>query len=341
MPAVDVAALKKVCKQVVCEGDLDTLTVRSVRRSAEKLMGLDENALDEKQYKLAVSDTVTKVLASIKAVAASPSGGAGADESEVDDDVEREAALNANAADEEASEESDNADDFSDTAPKKRAAAATNQSPVAAKRAKTAKSGDGKSNNTGGKVSKANESTISNLKQYVVKCGLRKVWSKELAGLDGAQQIQHLKALLEELGMEGRPTLDKCKQIKAKRDLQAELDAIGGDTADLVPASTVRSRRVTARKVAAAPDSEVSDSDNSDGDDNDKEPDAAETTGNANGAQEPEPEDDEEGKEEESESDEESDAYSEDEVEEHEQSEQHEDESPEDERDADMSDGSN
>ena len=79
---------------------------------------------------------------------------------------------------------------------------------------------------------------IDRLKSYIVKCGVRKVWygrglfaggidllrrKKELDGLSKRQSLERLQALLGELGMEGRPTLEKCKEIKKRREFEAEM----------------------------------------------------------------------------------------------------------------------
>ncbi|KAI8978518.1 hypothetical protein BDB01DRAFT_277005 [Pilobolus umbonatus] len=51
--------------------------------------------------------------------------------------------------------------------------------------------------------------------------------SKELADCKSpTSQIRKLKAMLEELGVKGRPTIEKCEAIKAERELKAELDSL-------------------------------------------------------------------------------------------------------------------
>ncbi|KAJ1920000.1 hypothetical protein IWQ60_007104 [Tieghemiomyces parasiticus] len=47
------------------------------------------------------------------------------------------------------------------------------------------------------------EHKIKQLKMYITKCGVRKVWSRELADLSPKQQIQKLQSMLVELGVEG------------------------------------------------------------------------------------------------------------------------------------------
>ncbi|KAJ1676798.1 hypothetical protein EV182_007483, partial [Spiromyces aspiralis] len=108
---------------------------------------------------------------------------------------------------------------------------ANDQGPSAPRKEKAVakKSRGGK---TAGKMSDKNAATIANLKSYINKCGVRKVWSKVLAGMGPSDQIRYLKKTLEDLGMVGRPTLEKCKKIKAKRELQAEIESI--DTGNII-----------------------------------------------------------------------------------------------------------
>ncbi|KAF8573754.1 hypothetical protein K439DRAFT_1665684 [Ramaria rubella] len=76
-------------------------------------------------------------------------------------------------------------------------------------------------------VSDQDEQTIKRLKSYVSACGLRKVWSKEFADLpQPRQQIRHLKAILTDLGMTGRLSMDQAKAIKRKRALARELNDV-------------------------------------------------------------------------------------------------------------------
>lgn len=64
------------------------------------------------------------------------------------------------------------------------------------------------------------------LQGWLVKCGIRKVWGVELKKCDtGKEKIRHLKKMLEEVGMTGRYSTEKAKQIKEQRELKAELEA--------------------------------------------------------------------------------------------------------------------
>jgi hypothetical protein len=72
------------------------------------------------------------------------------------------------------------------------------------------------------------EETIKQLKSFVVACGVRKVWSKEFKDIEDSpsSQIRKLRQILAELGMTGRMSLAKAKEIKAKRDMAQELEDV-------------------------------------------------------------------------------------------------------------------
>lgn len=71
------------------------------------------------------------------------------------------------------------------------------------------------------------EERIKKLKSLVVACGLRKQWKKEFQDCPtNKQQIRHLTKILEDLGMTGRMSMAKAKEIKARRDLEAEVNEL-------------------------------------------------------------------------------------------------------------------
>jgi len=68
---------------------------------------------------------------------------------------------------------------------------------------------------------------IKRLQGWLVKCGIRKVWSKELAKCSNERErISHLKTLLKDAGMTGRFSEEKAKQIKEEREFKKDLEAI-------------------------------------------------------------------------------------------------------------------
>ncbi|KAJ1899854.1 hypothetical protein LPJ66_001857 [Kickxella alabastrina] len=256
---IDKKELTTVCTRIVREGDLDTLTDRAVRRGAEERMGLDDKLLDQQPYKQIVKGIVVEVLEVISKEKEKD----GAEDEDEDEDEDTHSDDNKNKINDDADTDADDAskvdgseeEGYSDVAdedapkPKPKKRAAEPQVSEKSKRVKSSTIITAISSNT---LSKANEATISNLKSYINKCGLRKVWAKELSGMNAAQQIRHLKKLLDDLGMEGRPTLEKCKKIKDKRELQAELEAMDNnviiDDRDGSPADPTRRSRATVSK---------------------------------------------------------------------------------------------
>ncbi|RCI07104.1 hypothetical protein CU098_002041, partial [Rhizopus stolonifer] len=72
-----------------------------------------------------------------------------------------------------------------------------------------------------------NEEAIKRLKGFINKCGVRKVWSRELKDCKSARaEIEKLKSMLQELGVDGRPTNEKCEAVKKERELKAEFDSL-------------------------------------------------------------------------------------------------------------------
>lgn len=87
------------------------------------------------------------------------------------------------------------------------------------------------------KGSKGNKSTVESmdpdseeikrLQGWLVKCGIRKMWFKELAPYETSKaKIKHLKGMLADAGMSGRYSEAKAEQIKEERELRADLEAV-------------------------------------------------------------------------------------------------------------------
>eukprot|EP00123_Amoebidium_parasiticum_P002784 comp14070_c1_seq1/m.9933 comp14070_c1_seq1/g.9933 ORF comp14070_c1_seq1/g.9933 comp14070_c1_seq1/m.9933 type:complete len:355 (-) comp14070_c1_seq1:294-1358(-) len=64
---------------------------------------------------------------------------------------------------------------------------------------------------------------VEKLKRYIRECGVIKPYSRILAGKTDKQQVNTLMEILKELGVEGQPTLKKCKEIKERREELKEL----------------------------------------------------------------------------------------------------------------------
>ncbi|KAK7205126.1 hypothetical protein BZA70DRAFT_174159 [Myxozyma melibiosi] len=74
------------------------------------------------------------------------------------------------------------------------------------------------------------EQKIATLKSWIVKCGVRKQWSRELQPYSTKkEQIAHLQKILADLGMTPRYSLEKAKRIKEEREFQAEVAQLRAD----------------------------------------------------------------------------------------------------------------
>ena len=68
---------------------------------------------------------------------------------------------------------------------------------------------------------------VKRLQGWLIKCGIRKKWARELKPYDTAKaRIRHLRELLAEAGMTGRYSIEKANQIRETRELQADLEAV-------------------------------------------------------------------------------------------------------------------
>ena len=86
--------------------------------------------------------------------------------------------------------------------------------------------------NPSGKHNKSQDSDpqaeeIKSLQGWLVKCGIRKVWGKELKPYETAKEkIRHLKGMLAGVGMTGRYSKEKAASIRETRELAADLEAV-------------------------------------------------------------------------------------------------------------------
>lgn len=72
-----------------------------------------------------------------------------------------------------------------------------------------------------------NMEEIKRLQGWLVRCGVRKVWGKELKPFETSKaKIGHLKQMLADVGMTGRYSNEKAAQIKEARELAADIEAV-------------------------------------------------------------------------------------------------------------------
>lgn len=114
------------------------------------------------------------------------------------------------------------------------------------------------------------EAEIKRLQSWLLKCGIRKLWHKELAPYDSPKaKTKHLKEMLKDAGMDGRFSVEKASHIKEQRELAADLEAVKegarkwghGDESDEEQNGEDRPRRraAAARFVDFGDDGEESD----------------------------------------------------------------------------------
>lgn len=70
------------------------------------------------------------------------------------------------------------------------------------------------------------EAEVKKLQGQLGKCGVRKLWHHELKGCDDARaKVRHLKRMLTDVGIEGRFSEAKAREIKETRELLADAEA--------------------------------------------------------------------------------------------------------------------
>ncbi|RGP78084.1 transcription factor [Fusarium longipes] len=122
-----------------------------------------------------------------------------------------------------------------------------------------------------------NTEEIKKLQGYLVKCGVRKLWHNELKqyGDDAKAKIRHLKKMLSDVGMDGRFSESKAREIKERRELLAEVESAQEMSSLWGVEGRSRASRSKSKKII---ESDASDAENNDGnnynvDDDDEEED--------------------------------------------------------------------
>ncbi|KAI5363968.1 Putative HIRA-interacting protein [Septoria linicola] len=112
-----------------------------------------------------------------------------------------------------------------DEPPKKKRGRKASTEPKAKAKGSTVKATTTKRKAAGEEL-RPDEEEVKRLQGWLVKCGIRKLWHRELVDCSTTKaKIKHLKDMLEEAGMTGRYSNEKAKDIKESRELAAELEA--------------------------------------------------------------------------------------------------------------------
>lgn len=87
---------------------------------------------------------------------------------------------------------------------------------------------------------------LEQLRKYLVACGIRKPWTKEISNKSGPEAVEYLQGLLVDTGAGTHPTMAKCKEIKDKLALEKELESL--DMSNVI--SEGRGRRTRNKNVS-------------------------------------------------------------------------------------------
>lgn len=154
------------------------------------------------------------------------------DESDADDAQAEQEAVEQENADRDGDErkagdvsDSDLSDVIDEPPPAKKKRQTSKASVQPKPKGKAAKSG--KPSSAPGKDLSPDEAEIKRLQGWLLKCGIRKLWHRELAPYDAPKEkIKHLKEMLKDAGMDGRYSVEKANAIKEQRELAADLEAV-------------------------------------------------------------------------------------------------------------------
>ncbi|KAG1494543.1 hypothetical protein G6F47_009243 [Rhizopus delemar] len=235
-------------QSLIDESDLSVLTPKQIRHDLEEHYGLDRDTLRQDPWKTMIGELidncVTKKLEQKEKVKettekrdASPKKRKSSTEDDKKEDkAPRKRAKKAETISSDEVEEEFMASEEEDDKEKKeeseREEEDEDEDPVETNVVKSKKSAASVSVK-GKPYSAKNEETIKRLKGFINKCGVRKVWSRELAGCNSARaEINRLQTILKELGVEGRPSNEKCQAVKRERELKKEFESL--DTSNII-----------------------------------------------------------------------------------------------------------
>ncbi|KAJ6441023.1 acetyl esterase [Purpureocillium lavendulum] len=119
------------------------------------------------------------------------------------------------------------------------------------------------------------DAEVKKLQGQLVKCGVRKLWHNELKkyGDDSRAKIRHLKKMLADVGMDGRFSEAKAREIRETRELMAEAEAAQEMNRLWGMGGGGRASRSKSKSMKLDEDSEGSGAEDKNADDDDKDDD--------------------------------------------------------------------
>ncbi|KAM4012263.1 HIRA-interacting protein 3-like, partial [Anomaloglossus baeobatrachus] len=101
-------------------------------------------------------------------------------------------------------------------------------------------------------VAKEDHPSILRLKKYILTCGARRNYKKLFQNCRSVKaMVEVLKKELEDLGVKGNPSLEKCRVVRLKREEAAELAEL--DTGNIIATAGRPRRRNTWNPYKASP----------------------------------------------------------------------------------------
>ncbi|KUJ14825.1 uncharacterized protein LY89DRAFT_122906 [Mollisia scopiformis] len=124
-----------------------------------------------------------------------------------------------------------------------------------------------------GKDLTEDEQQIKTYQSQLKKCGINKIWQFELKqyGDDNKAKIRHLQGVLKDIGMTGRFSEARAREIKEMRELQADLEAVKEGEKSWGLDSGRRASRGGSKKKSLKEDSDEDDEGGDAGDDDDED----------------------------------------------------------------------
>ncbi|KAJ8656627.1 hypothetical protein O0I10_007704 [Lichtheimia ornata] len=230
-------------ESIIRNGDPGVLTASVIRGELEKQLGLEEQALRpwKKIVNSHIDTTFTKILEEEKNPPSEPE-----EEPSSQQEEDTQTPKESEPSHEEETKSDQESDNVQEEETSQRetpvSSASDNEATPSKKKPKTPKQPRKKRESKKEHKTSATEESIKRLKMYINKCGVRKVWQKELADCKTMKdQVEKLKKILADLGVEGRPTLEKCQKVKAEREIKAEVDSL--DTENIIESTSRRATR--------------------------------------------------------------------------------------------------
>ncbi|KAI7875191.1 hypothetical protein K492DRAFT_211078 [Lichtheimia hyalospora FSU 10163] len=232
---------KKKLETIIRNGDPGVLTASFIRGELEKQLGLEEQAL--KPWKKIVNAHIDTIFAKIVDEEKNPPSEPEEPSSQQEDTQTPKESEQSHEEETKSDQEMDNDQEEEQSQRETTVSSASeDESSITKKQPQKLKQPRKKRESKKEHKSSATEETIKRLKMYINKCGVRKVWQKELADCKTMKdQVEKLKRILADLGVEGRPTIEKCQKVKAEREIKAEVDSL--DTENIIETTGRRSTR--------------------------------------------------------------------------------------------------